>query len=543
MRIPPPITPTLHRLPWLVTLALVCLLMASAQAQQVFRDRNWRVRVCVKENVEQLVLRGSGSYQILSAAGAPLGTIVGNRPYFIQITRGRPGSQTYRLVLHDMDGHLDREAVKLGVEAREKYNLPVKVLRLPAQGENESRIIVTVGEFGSAREATAHSRQLEGATIAYVYEDRAVAREGMVRLLGEQGSILANDPQRLRLVPLNLAEHSLSVLAIENNAWSQAQLNDARHYRGEIDLVINEQGTLTVVNDLWVEYYVYAVVPAEMGGFAPPEALKAQAVAARTEAVAKIQMGITPSTFFDFYDTAMFQVYRGKGDEVEAARRAVDETRGEILVHNGHAIDAVYSHSCGGVVSSSSEVWGTLNAGWSKSRHDRLDRAAPALGSWQACHEFTGSNHDAFCSPRQSGFPDYAKPNFRWTKNFSGREFSELADKLHGTGPVKDVVVERRAASGRIQELRIVGERRSVTVRGEQNVRRSMGSVRSTLFTFSKSSGADGRLERLAIQGAGWGHGVGMCQMGAFMMARRNYNYRQILGHYYNDVRIRQLYR
>ena len=114
---------------------------------------------------------------------------------------------------------------------------------------------------------------------------------------------------------------------------------------------------------MWVEYYLYSVVSAEMGSDAPMESLKAQAVAGRSEAAAKITRGIVSSSFFDFYDTAIAQVYRGKGDETKRVRQAVDSTRGEVLVWQGHVVDAVYSNSCGGVIADSHDMWAGENEG------------------------------------------------------------------------------------------------------------------------------------------------------------------------------------
>lgn len=534
----------LNRLLSSLTLSIFLIFgIAPSQAQQVFRDRNYRVRICVKENVDQLAIQGDGSYQVLSADGKPLTTIVGGRPYFVQITRGRPGSRVYRLVLNELDGHMDRDAIRLGIAARDKYKLPVKVMRLPARTADATKIIVTVGEYTSAQQAQEAANKFNGIAIASIYEDKAVAREGQVRLLGEAGSILATDPQRLRLIPLGVAESSMWILGVDANKYSARDLAKARHYRGEIDLVINEQGTLTAVNDLWVEYYVYSVVPAEIGDDAPPEAMKAQAVAARSEAVAKIQMGIVSSSFFDFYDTSMAQVYKGKGAECALARQAVDSTRGELLIYHGEPVDAVYSHSCGGTLSTASDVWGTANAGWSKNEYDTVEAKSPDLSDWSDAHEFTSNHGAGLCNPNNAGYPNYGKGAYRWTKTFTGAAFSDMADRMYHTGRVKDVVVDKRTASGRVARLRIIGDSREVSIHRELEIREAMGDIKSTLFTFTKQADSRGRLANIAIYGAGWGHGVGLCQMGAVVMAHQGYNYRQILGHYFHDVRIRQLYR
>ena len=278
----------------LLLLLVFPALIPRADGQQVFRDRNWRVRVCVEEDLDQLIVQGDGAYQVLSSRGAPLATLQAGQPYFIQITRGRPGGRTYRLVLNELEGHQDRQAIELGKAARDKLRLPVKVLRIAGKTKGSTRIVVTVGEYDALPEAREAGRALTQ-PVEFIYEDRQLALEGQIRLLGRQGSILAADPRSVRIVPLNIETQSIHVYPYKGTKWSQAELAKSRHYRGDLDLVINEEGTLAVVNDLWIEYYLYAVVKAEMGDFAPDEALKAQAVAGRSEAVAKIQLGITPS--------------------------------------------------------------------------------------------------------------------------------------------------------------------------------------------------------------------------------------------------------
>jgi len=522
-------------------LGVLCLLLAGgpAKAQEKFRARNFRVRVAVQHEVEALALQGLGAYQVIAANGRPLTQMTAFDPYFVQITRGQPGSRLYRLVLRELDAHQVDPAVEYAKAAKDAYGLPVKVLRMPARDRHESRIIVTLGEFQTLEAARNYHQTLKNEKVRYIYEDRARAEQGEVRLLNRQGSIVARDSRFLRLVPLDIAAGSLRLMELNPSRFKANDLLEARRYRGEMELTINEEGTLTAVNDLWIEYYLYSVVGGEIGQDAPVEALKAQAVVARSEAVAKIQRGIVSSSFFDFFDTPIAQLYRGKQEEDPRVLQAVDATRGEILVWNGQAVDAVYGHSCGGVIASAHDVWGGMHEGYSVRRLDRLvNDKAPDLSNGSDAHAYTSKPTDALCNPEQAGFPAYAKKYFRWTRRFSGAEFSALA----GVGRVKDVVVERRSPSGRVTRLKIIGDRTWVAD-DELEIRRALDHVNSTFFTVLPVQDENGYLKSLTVYGAGFGHGVGMCQMGAFMMGKKGYNYRQILAHYFTDVKIRRLYR
>lgn len=535
------VKPSGQRLPILLRAGL-CLALAAGwtgtlQAQDKFRSRNYRVRIAVAHQVQRLMLQPSGTYQVVDSEGRPLLQVNRGRQYFVQITQGQPGGRTYRLVLHEMPPHQVNAAIERARQARQTYKLPVKVLRIPARSREEERILVTLGQYESAQAARSAVQGFPDEQIDYIYEERDRAEHGQVRLLDREGVVLARDGRYLRMVPLDMAGDVLGVRSPNGNPGR------IRRYRGEIELTINEEGTLTAVNDLWVEYYLYSVVAGEIGGSAPIEALKAQAVAARSESVAKIERGIVSGSFFDFYDTALAQIYRGIGDETAKSRRAVDATRGEILVWHGHAVDAVYSHSCGGVLSSSRQIWDGINEGYATSQFDRLDDdRTPQLTDWAHTHPYTSKPIEALCHPNQPGFPAYAKKYFRWRRTLSARKLTNIIDPLHGTGRVRNVLVEDRAASGRVRKLAIQGERRTVVIDRQLKIRKALGGIYSTLFTFIKQKDPAGDLRELTIFGAGYGHGVGMCQMGAYMMGVRGYNYRQILAHYYNNVKMRRLY-
>ncbi len=153
------------------------------------------------------------------------------------------------------------------------------------------------------------------------------------------------------------------------------------------------------------------------------------------------------------------------------ARQAVDAPRGEILVYHGEPVDAVYSHSCGGTLSTASDVWGTQNAGWSRNEYDTAEARTPDLSNWGDAHDFTSNHGAGFCNPGNAGYPNYGKGTYRWTKSFTGADFSDMADRMYHTGRVRDVVVDKRTASGRVARLRIIGEDREVSIHRELEIR------------------------------------------------------------------------
>jgi SpoIID/LytB domain protein len=359
------------------------------------------------------------------------------------------------------------------------------------------------------------------------------------------GRTVASDPRSLLIEPVDERKSAIYLQAIRDvGAWRSSSLEKAPSYRGPIRFGVGGDGALVAVNELPLEYYLLGVVGPEIGNFAPEEALKAQAVAARSEAWAKLRQGyVSKDPLYDFTDASP-QVYRGWREENAAVRRAVDATRGQILTWHGQPVDAVYGHSCGGIVAEASEVWGGAPLAWSRRRSDRQgEPRAVELQSWNAAHDVTRSDSfDSFCSPHQEGFPRYAEKHFRWTRSFSVEDLTRIIDPVYRTGRVRRLEVENRAASGRVQRLRIVGDRRSVVLNKELHIRGALGNLKSTFFTFTTDNQSSGDLDRVYFYGAGYGHGVGMCQMGAYMMAKRGYGYREILHHYFRGTTMESLY-
>lgn len=365
---------------------------------------------------------------------------------------------------------------------------------------------------------------------------------GNVELKEMNGVVVARFPRSIEIRPVSRENTVIFLEKVDQaRTWTPRTLDAARRYRGLIECSSNPDGRLTVVNHVWLEHYLYGVIAAEIGADAPIEAMKAQAVAARSEALYKIEHDMkSDDPRYDFTDGTSVMTYKGAGVETDTVRQAVDATRGEVLVHEGHPIDAVYSDTCGGVISSSRDHWKTDGAGYSERLADRVaSREIGDLSDWREAHTWTSkSDIDVMCNPNQIGFPKYAKDHFRWRRTFTSAELT----RMFGVGAVKDIITDERTPSGRIRKIRVVGEKKTTAIDMELPIREAFGDLKSSFFTYVLDRDDKGRVTTMNIWGAGYGHGVGMCQMGAYMMAKRRYTYRQILGLYYCKVKIRRLY-
>ncbi|MBX7245828.1 MAG: SpoIID/LytB domain-containing protein [Candidatus Sumerlaeaceae bacterium] len=349
---------------------------------------------------------------------------------------------------------------------------------------------------------------------------------------GSAGGIIVTTSNG-RIGPLN----SVTIEPLSPSAGGYFELPSGR-YRGRC-LMVSRGSGFQIINHLQLDDWLRGVLPAEIGDEAPLEALKAQAVAARSEAVRKLVRPPHADAGFDFCTGVHCQAYKGMKEEVPAANQAVDETFGIVLIANNEVIDAVYHNVCGGTTGSPDEVWDSKPEACLTPVYDRAKGQAPVnLSGESAMNQFLNSNlGDYFCNPAQPGYPNYAKKYFRWQKSMSGDE----AGRRAGVGRLKDIQVVDRRPSGRVRKLRLDGDRGSKTIEKELPIRNAFDLWSGVFVVRTERSG--GYIQTVEFVGAGNGHGVGLCQMGARTMANLGFKYDQIVAHYYPGSQLKRIYR
>ncbi len=297
-----------------------------------------------------------------------------------------------------------------------------------------------------------------------------------------------------------------------------------REYRGVLELDRGNTG-VRVINRVDLEEYLIGVVGAEMGNRAPEEfaALQAQAVASRTYA---IRHQDRTGRGYDMVADVNNQVYAGLSLEQPLAARAVEETRGEILTWGGEPIDAFFSSTCGGETEDGPAVFAAATRPYLRSVSDR-----DASGT-------------AWCA---------ISPRYRWQEEWSASQLLTILRRtlaanglpLARSADLSEMRVLDRTATGRIASLELTGRNGRTVVTG-QAIRRVLaptagGILRSTDFTV-KIGRTGGRVERVTIEGQGYGHAVGMCQYGAIGRARAGQDYVMILTSYFQGTTLSRIY-
>ncbi|HVO67594.1 MAG TPA: SpoIID/LytB domain-containing protein [Syntrophales bacterium] len=270
-------------------------------------------------------------------------------------------------------------------------------------------------------------------------------------------------------------------------------------YRGKIRLQKNKSGGMDVINVLDVEEYLYGVIPKEMSPQWHPEALKAQAIAARTLALEQKEK--SKDRDYDIVAATTFQVYGGSGVESGRSNQAVDETKGMVLLYNGQLALAYFHANSGGMTEDAKRVWST-DVPYLKTVWDGYSMKAP---------------------------------NCLWTLYLS---LDKIKNALNSNGfeigSIEKLVPVEVSPSGRIMKIKIFHSGKEAILNGNDfRTRIDPTLIKSTLFTIVKEG------DEIRLDGRGYGHGVGMSQWGANVMANEGYSYSDILKHYYQGVEIR----
>ena len=331
-------------------------------------------------------------------------------------------------------------------------------------------------------------------------------------------------------------------------------------FRGALRLISRDAG-LTVINDVPLEDYVTSVISSEMSASCPLELLKAHAVISRSwlwfpkaspTPSAKPQSqrldsqeilrwyGREAHPDFDVCADDHCQRYQGITKTFSpAAAEAVRATAGEFLRYNGAICDARFSKCCGGITERYATAWEDNDVPYLESIYD-----GPLLSSSNTPEIWIRSAPSAYCNTVDSellsrvlpGFDQETRDFYRWQVAYTPEELADLISKRLGVdlGPIRDLQPLARGPSGRIYRLKIIGERDSIIIGKELEIRRAL----SRTHLYSSAFVIDKEPDRLVIRGAGWGHGVGLCQIGAAVMANDGKTYTEILQRYYRGTTV-----
>lgn len=362
-----------------------------------------------------------------------------------------------------------------------------------------------------------------------------------------------------------------------------------QRFQGALKIII-ENGMLTAINILKVEDYLTSVISSEMSATASLELLKAHAVISRSWLLAQMQKNqeikqsqknelIQQQTkeemihWYDREDHLHFDVcaddhcqrYQGiTRASTEKVCQAIAATRGQVLMSEQKICDARFSKCCGGAFEEFQYCWEDVKHPYLGKQLDRKEGSlltstsateCPDLTQEEAAGHWIRTSPEAFCntcdkhilSQVLNNYDQETTDFYRWKVTYNQKEIAELIRKRSGIdfGDILDLVPVARGTSGRLWKLKIVGSKHSLTIGKELEIRRTLSPshLYSSAFVIDKEDiSPEGIPGTFILTGAGWGHGVGLCQIGAAVMGEHGYLYDTILLHYYIGASIEKLY-
>lgn len=396
-------------------------------------------------------------------------------------------------------------------------------------------LLCTAATWPSAAEADKHAEEM-----GHRFGEELHTEEELVRR--PQGElVLVHKPSGTEVRVRNALwfepeGKELSVQDVEFGRGFAWHGKENRRYAGSFYVAVDRTGQLALVNVLAAERLLRGLVPAEIYADSPAEALKAQAITARSELFAKLGHRHLADPYH-LCSEQHCQVYKGLDAELPQTNKAVEETRGQVVfTPRGTLADTRYHSTCGGHTEHGKLVWPGIESEELVGHAEK----GPDHGAMTEAEvrTFIESPPPSFCgqSPR-------AKATFRWTETLGAGQVDKAAKGL-GLVEVVALEVTQRGVSGRAMKLRLHDRQgKSAELEGELVIRRFFGGLKSSLFVVDLVPDKSGRPASWRFKGGGFGHGAGMCQNGAAEMARAGKSCDAILKHYYQGVSIARIYR
>jgi SpoIID/LytB domain protein len=497
----------------------VAIRLAEGQDEIAFRPRA-RARLRARGGAE-LWLAPDETYRVRALDALP--AVLSHHPLLAEVARAdRAGAEEARRLWEGRGQRVRARAVGgvYGIAGRVIDN---RRLVLLAEGD---------GSLAGAAEAAGVIAALHGAR-PLLFAELVSRPQGGLELLDGSGARLALGDG---LLSVQVEEGAgFAVLGVEVDAPGGRGRED-RGYGGTLHVVLDASGRLAAVAALPLEELLRGLVPSEMPAFSPREALRAQAVTARSNVLAQIGTRHLTDPWV-LCSEVHCQAWRGEGAHHPATDAAVRDTAGEAIFgrKDRSLVDGVYSALCGGHGEDNDAVWGGLA---SSSLRGRPDLPPPAAARWagglreeRRLRAFLEEAPPAWCALAGGARRD----RWRWERRFAPAELEAALAPL-SVGAVRSLEVARRGASGRALELRVAGSTGTRVVQGELAIRRLLRNLPSSMFVVDRDGAG------WVLRGGGWGHGAGMCQWGAVGRAEAGQGYREILRAYFSGAEVARVY-
>lgn len=390
----------------------------------------------------------------------------------------------------------------------------------------------------------------------------------------DSGNNLIYKNSNIEILPSNAKKNTFDIENVTIGINFHWEKKENQKFKGQLKLII-EENLITAINCVKIEDYLLSVISSEMNANAPVEYLKTHAIISRSWVLSRIQGNKQPISEFKDLNEKRIKWY-GREEHLnfdvcaddhcqryQGVRRAttqnvvnaINQTRGLVLYYGDEVCDARFSKCCGGVSEDFEHVWEDAHVGYLRAIKDSADNNIDIdLTKEETVKEWITSEPESFCNLTDKRLLstvlndyDLTTTNFyRWHIKYTQNELSEIIKEKSGIdfGKILQLIPLKRGRSGRIYELKVIGTQTSYTFGKELEIRKilSKSHLYSSAFITEYSLGNDNIPTQFDIYGAGWGHGVGLCQIGAVKMVEQAYTYKSILEHYFKGISIKKIY-
>jgi len=420
----------------------------------------------------------------------------------------------------------------------------------------------------------------------YLLEPNGIPYEGIQKVNYREGKIWLNDEMEdedtLFFQPVRYREASFELNDVTFGIHFHWERKEDQQFKGSLKIII-EDGKLTAISILPLEDYLISVISSEMNATSNLELLKAHAITSRSWLLAQLENDKEPQRaanallsnsetpqelirWFDRQDHPNFDVCAGDHcqryqgitrQSTSQVEKAINETRGMLLMEGENICDARYSKSCGGMTETFENVWEPEVHPYLQSIVDNPflpDGYDADLTNEEAAEKWILNSPDAFCNTNEkevlsqvlNDYDQETKDFYRWKVTYQQTNLAELIARKSGKdfGDIIDLIPVERGKSGRLSKLQIVGSKLTLTIGKELEIRKTLSEshLYSSAFVINKQNIVNGIPGEFTLTGAGWGHGVGLCQIGAAMMSAKGFKYDEILMHYFRGAKISKEY-
>lgn len=508
------------------------------------------VRIGIMEGEKNIEFRAENAVDVFTHDGSFLTSgIAGNR-FLVSVIKSTAGAIEYRLLVKTVHDEQVAQQIQTDVAAK-GFSAEIKKRNFKGihDGKLSSSVVYQVvlkQVFDTQDAAERYRTNMNNALLTTVIPNFRKLPTGTVTLKNLNSGQMVESPAYLRVVGNRIT------LAVKVGTGFHFENTETRSYSGIINFVIDRYGKLTMINELTLEAYLSGVVPSEMHPDFPLEALKAQSITARSYAVSRLDRQ-HPLDPFDLCDDVHCQVFSGITRLSPNADRAVKETAGQVLMYENSICETFYYAVCGGHTEHNENVWQGTPQRYLRGIFDLPQENVTVdedfLMSESNMRTWIERQPNVYCNVNLIEIPsylEYTKKYFRWEVAYTQSELSQIIRQKTGEdlGQILTIVPLERGISGRLKKIRIEGTRKSITIEKELEIRRALSSnyLYSSCFIVDRVGSTGSVPQRFIIKGAGWGHGVGMCQTGAAVMALKGLDYQKILQHYYRGSKIVSIY-